>query len=151
MRRNMRRIPKPTDERTPPMQKYLAAYAASLVVMLALDLVWLTTVAKPMYVKSIGDLLADQPNLPAALVFYVVFVLGVMLFAVTPHGATQDWRATLVSGALFGFFTYATYELTNLATLRNWPIGISLLDMVWGSALSAVSAAAGKAVLDRML
>ena len=131
------------------MSRLIAAYAATLVVMVAVDLLWLGVVARPAYQQGIGHLMADRPNIAAAVVFYAVFALGLMVFAVVPNAATDAWGETLLAGAMFGFFAYATYDLTNLATLKNWPIGLSMLDIAWGSALSALSAAAGKAVLAR--
>jgi uncharacterized membrane protein len=131
------------------MSPYFAAYAATVIVMVALDLLWLGAIAKPLYQQGLGHVMAEQPNVPIAVLFYAVFALGLMIFAVVPHGGSAGWSKTLVAGALFGFFAYATYDLTNLATLRNWPIGLSLLDMAWGTVVSSVSAAAGKAALDR--
>ncbi len=130
------------------MTKYLASYAATLIALLAVDLLWIGVIAKPLYQAGIGHLMAPQPNLPAALVFYLIFPLGLLLFAVLP-GAGGGWGKTLVSGALFGFFAYATYDLTNLATLKGWPLGLSLIDMAWGSLVSALASAAGKAALER--
>jgi len=130
------------------MTKYLSAYAATMITMLAIDLLWLGVIAKPLYQAGIGHLMAAQPNLVAALLFYLVFPLGLLLFAVLPSAA-GGWGKTLATGALFGFFAYATYDLTNLATLRAWPLGLSLIDMAWGSLVSAVASAAGKAALDR--
>ena len=130
------------------MTRYLASYAATLIALLVVDLVWIGVIAKPLYQAGIGHLMAPQPNLPAALVFYLIFPLGLLLFAVLP-GAGGAWGKTLVSGALFGFFAYATYDLTNLATLKGWPLGLSLIDMAWGSLVSALASAAGKAALER--
>jgi uncharacterized membrane protein len=132
------------------MTRYVAGYAATLIVMVALDLLWLGVVARPMYQQGIGHLMADRPNVAVAVLFYAVFALGLMIFAVTPNEAVPAWSKTLIAGALFGFFAYATYDLTNLATLKRWPVGLSLLDMAWGTLVSAVSAAAGKAALDRL-
>jgi uncharacterized membrane protein len=131
------------------MTRYVAAYAATLTVMVAIDFLWLGFIAKPLYQQGIGHLMADRPNIPVAALFYAIFALGLMVFAVVPHESAAEWRKTLVAAALFGFFAYATYDLTNLATLKNWPIGVSLLDMAFGSFVSTVAAAAGKAVLDR--
>jgi uncharacterized membrane protein len=129
--------------------KQLAAYAATLVVMVLLDLVWLGLIAKPYYQQGIGHLMLDKPDVAVAVVFYAVFALGLVLFGVLPHAADGWWRNALWA-ALFGFFAYATYDLTNLATLKGWPLGMSLLDMTWGCVVSAVSATAGKAALDRL-
>ena len=130
------------------MTKYLASYAATMISMLAIDLLWIGVIAKPLYQSGIGHLMAAQPNLAAALVFYLLFPLGLLLFAVLPT-AGSGWGKTLATGALFGFFAYATYDLTNLATLKGWPLGLSLIDMAWGSLVSAVASAAGRAALDR--
>ena len=131
---------------TPP---FFLAYAACLATMLAVDLVWLGWIAKPLYQRGIGHLMIDHPRLPAAAAFYPLFALGLMVFVVAPHQG-DDWAPTALAGAFFGLVAYATYDLTNLATLRGWPVGLSLIDMTWGSAVSAVSAAAGQAVLGRM-
>lgn len=132
------------------MIRFVAAYAATAAVMVALDLLWLGVVARPMYQQGIGHLLAPAPRVAVAAVFYAVFALGLVLFAVAPPGRALGWSGTLATAALFGFFAYATYDLTNLATLKDWPLGLSILDMAWGSTVSGVSAAAGKAVVDRL-
>ena len=131
------------------MSKYLAAYGVTAVVMIAIDLVWLGLIAKPLYQSGIGHLMADKPNVPIALVFYLLYALGLMVFAITPEQSAPGWSRALMVGALFGFFAYATYDLTNLSTLKDWPLGLSLMDMAWGTLVSGVSAAAGKLALDR--
>jgi uncharacterized membrane protein len=131
------------------MQKPMVAYAATAGLLLVLDAVWLGLVAKPVYTAAIGHLMAEQPNLPAALLFYLLYPIGLVLFAVLPQAGDAGWRTAALGGGLFGFFAYATYDLTNLATLESWPVGVSLLDMAWGTALSAASATAGKLALDR--
>jgi uncharacterized membrane protein len=130
------------------MNKYVAAYAGTALVMVALDMLWLGVLAKPMYQQGIGHLMADRPNIGIAVLFYLLYALGVMIFAVSPQQGGADWTTTLMTGALFGFFAYATYDLTNLATLRDWPVHLSLIDMGWGTAISTASAAGGKAALD---
>ena len=129
--------------------RVVAAYAATTTVMVALDLLWLGVIAKPVYQQGIGHLMAERPTVWVALLFYAVFALGLTVFAVVPHAAEAGWSRVAVTAALFGFFAYATYDLTNLATLKNWPIGLSLLDIAWGSLVSALASAAGKAALDR--
>ena len=130
------------------MSRFLAAYAATMITVLAIDLLWIGVIAKPLYQAGIGHLMAAQPNLVAALLFYLLFPLGLMLFAVLP-GAGGAWGRTVATGALFGFFAYATYDLTNLATLKDWPLSLSLIDIAWGSLVSALASAAGKGALDR--
>ncbi len=128
------------------MKVLLAAYAGTLIVLVGLDLLWLGVVAKPLYQQGIGHLMAEKPNVPVALLFYLLFALGLVLFAVEPGGPTVSWGKTMVTAAMFGFFAYATYDLTNLATLKQWPIGLSMLDIAWGTCVSAVAAAGGKAM-----
>jgi len=130
------------------MKRRLAAYAGTMIVMVVLDLLWLGVIAKPIYQQGIGHLMADKPNVPVAVLFYALFVLGLMVFAVLPAGPAPGWGKTLGMAALFGFFTYATYDLTNLATLKQWPIGLSVIDMAWGTLISAAAAAGGKALMD---
>jgi uncharacterized membrane protein len=130
------------------MNKYLAGYLAAVFVVVALDMLWLGLIAKAMYQQGIGHLMAEQPKLLAALAFYVVYPIGLMIFAVMPHAEDPAWIKTILMGALFGFFAYATYDLSNLATLRSWPLGLTLVDMAWGTLLSAAAATAGKAALS---
>ena len=131
------------------MSKYIAAYGAIFIVMLAIDMLWLGVIAKPLYQRGIGHLMAEKPNLVAAGLFYVIFPIGLMFFAVAPNATVPAWPAVLISAALFGFFAYATYDLTNLALMKNWPIGLSIIDVAWGTFASTVAAGAGKFVLDR--
>ena len=128
------------------MTRWLAAYAATAAVMLAIDALWLGVIARPLYQQGIGHLMAEQPNWAAAAVFYALYPVGLVVFAVMPEGTPG--RAALLA-ALFGLLAYATYDLTNLATLKGWPLGLSLLDMAWGSGVSAVAAVAGKWVASR--
>lgn len=129
------------------MNKYLAAYLVAAVVMVALDMLWLGIVAKSMYQQAIGHLMADEPNIWAAVLFYSLYAAGIVVFAVAPNAEVPGWSRTLLMGALFGLFAYATYDLSNLATLRNWPLRLALIDMAWGAALSAVTAVAANAAM----
>ena len=130
------------------MNKLLLAYAATALVMLALDMLWLGVIAKPLYQQGIGHLMAEKPILPIAALFYAMYPVGLMIFAVVPHAAAE-WHRALLAGALFGFFAYATYDLTNLATLKNWPWGLALLDIAWGTAVSGVAVVVGRVVYLR--
>ena len=131
------------------MNKYVGTYAATALLLLALDLLWIGVVAKALYQNGIGHLMAAEPRLGVAAVFYAVYALGLVLFVVAPQGASASWTSTLVHGALFGLFAYATYDLTNLATLKDWPVGLSLLDMAWGAVVSCAAAAAGKLAWEK--
>lgn len=125
------------------MKKYIAGYVACLLVMAALDGVWLGLVALDFYTSAIGHLMRDKPNFVAAGLFYVFFVVGILIFAVAPALAGRTWTKAALLGGLFGFFAYMTYDLTNLATLKGWPVTISVIDMVWGTFITAVTATAG--------
>ena len=131
------------------MTKYLVAYLTVAVVLVALDMLWLRGIATGWYQQGIGHLMATQVNLIAGALFYLLFPAGLVIFAVAPGLGTPWWRVA-VSGALFGFFAYATYDLTNLAILKGWPLGLSVIDIVWGCVVSAVSASAGRAAANAM-
>ena len=119
------------------MLYYLKVYAASLVGFFAIDIVWLAVVAHGFYRKHLGFLLADQPNWWAAIPFYLLFVAGMVVFVIAPSlQAGSIWRALLL-GAFFGLVTYATYDLTNHATVKNWPWIVTVVDLCWGAVLSA--------------
>ncbi len=130
------------------MTRYVAAYAGTVMVMVLLDLLWLGVIAKSMYEHDLGHLMANKPNVPVAIVFYALYAMGIVIFAVSPQTNGVSWNMTLTMGALFGLFAYATYDLTNLATLRDWPLGLSLIDIAWGVVVTALSAAGGKAALE---
>jgi uncharacterized membrane protein len=116
---------------------YIKLYVAALIAFLAIDSVWLGIIARRFYGKYLGFLLADQPNWWAAAAFYLLFVAGMVVFVVAPAvQAGSLWRALLL-GAFFGLVTYATYDLTNHATVKNWPWIVTLVDLCWGAALSA--------------
>jgi uncharacterized membrane protein len=123
--------------------QYVVAYAASAVVFLGLDLVWLGLIARSFYARQLGDLLRDSPSLSVAALFYALYVGGIVLFAISPALQSQSWRTALVLGLLLGLLAYGTYDMTNLATLRRWPVALALVDMTWGSLLTGLAATAG--------
>lgn len=123
--------------------KLAALYGVCVVVFFALDFTWLSIATSRIYKPLLGDLLAPQPKLAVAAVFYLAFVVGVIGLAVVPGLKEASVFAALWRGALFGLLAYATYDLTNLATIRDWPWQISAIDMVWGTTLSSVVAVAG--------
>lgn len=130
------------------MPKYFCVYLAVFLAMFLLDMLWLRVIAMSWYQEGMGSLLAASPNLVAAALFYLLFPLGLMVFAVRPHDVGSSVFRVAGMGALFGFFAYATYDLTNLAVIKNWPLGLSMLDMVWGALVSGAAAAAGKVSLN---
>ena len=136
---------------------YLVAYVATAVTMLAIDMVWLGLIAKSLYRAGIGHLMAESPNLMAAGAFYLLYPIGLLAFAVMPSesplllliGASTPLARAVAGGALFGFFAYVTYDLSNLATLKSWPLRLTLIDIAWGTLVSAMAAGAGRWTLDR--
>ena len=122
---------------------YLRLYLASLLAFLLIDLTWLGWVARGFYRRHLGHLLAKRTNWAAAVVFYGLFVLGLQVFAIVPGLAAGSLSKTLLWGAMYGFFTYATYDLTNMATLKNWPLVLVLVDIVWGVVLATSVSAVG--------
>ncbi len=125
------------------MSKLLLAYIATAAVFLLLDLLWLGEIAKSFYQSRLGDLLLERPNLTFAVLFYLTYVIGIIIFAVDPALKSGSWQTALIYGALFGFFAYATYDMTNLATLKSWPLDMSVVDIAWGTFLTGTSAVSG--------
>jgi uncharacterized membrane protein len=124
------------------MLRYLVAYVATAVVFLASDAVWLTR-AIGFYRSELGDMLADKPNLGAAAVFYPLYVLGIVVLAVMPATRSGGWQSALFLGGTFGLVAYATYDLTNLATLSRWSIRVTVADMAWGTFVTAIASLGG--------
>ncbi len=114
--------------------KFFIAFSVFLVI----DLIWLGFVAKKLYNRYLGYLLAKNVNWVAAIVFYVLFVMGMMYFVIVPALDARSWDLALISGAVYGFITYATYDLTNLSTIKDWPLKITIIDLIWGTSLSTL-------------
>lgn len=115
---------------------FLKEYIVAFVVFLAIDAVWLGFIAKNIYNKELGFILSPNPNLLAAAVFYLIFIGGLVYFVIHPGLANKDISQVLISGLVFGVVTYATYDLTNMATIANWPLKITIIDMIWGGFLA---------------
>lgn len=115
-------------------------YGIAFVVFLVVDLIWLSVVAKDLYQKELGFILAKSPNWYAAIVFYLLYLIGLVYFVIYPAVVAKDWTLALRNGVFFGFITYATYDLTNLATLDKWPLKITIIDLIWGSFLGGTIA-----------
>lgn len=125
------------------MKLYLTAYFATGIAFLILDAIWLTQTANTLYRPLIGDMLAEKFRLAPAIAFYLIYLLGILIFAVHPALQSGRWTQALIYGALFGFFAYATYDLTNQATLKTWSTLVTLADLAWGTTVTASSAVAG--------
>jgi uncharacterized membrane protein len=126
-----------------PVTKLIISYLLTFAVFLAIDMAWLGFIAKDLYRKHLGKFLSDEVNWIAAIVFYILFVIGIFIFAIMPAVEKNSLNSAILLGALFGFFTYATYDLTNLATLKNWPLNIVFIDILWGSVLTGIVSTAG--------
>lgn len=133
------------------MKQYLFAYLFTGAVFLPLDFLWLRFVGQGFYRDHLADILADEFRLAPAIVFYLIYIAGIVVFALQPAFAAGSWRTALIYGALFGFFAYATYDLTNLATLRHWSLSVSILDILWGATLSATAAAVAFGAVRRVV
>lgn len=123
------------------LQTFLSLYAISVPIFFLIDMLWLGVIARPFYRANLEHLMGPV-QWPAAIIFYLVFLVGLTFFAIYPAVQAGQWQLALWYGALYGFFTYATYDLTNLATLRDWPVIVVVVDMLWGVVLGlAVSVA----------
>ncbi|QRF58839.1 DUF2177 family protein [Variovorax paradoxus] len=130
--------------------KHLAAWAATFLVMALIDSLWLGVIAKSLYQQGLGHLMASEPKLGFAALFYLLYPVGLVFFAVLPGAEAASLARTALLGALLGLFAYATYDLTNLSIMKGWPLGLSLLDLAWGTFASGVAATAGGAALRWM-
>ena len=125
------------------MAKLIIGYCGAALAMLVLDIFWLKTMAPLVYRPHLGAMLADDFRPVPAVLFYLLYLIGIVIFAISPALISGQLTDALIKGALFGFFAYATYDLTNHATLKIWSTSVTLIDMAWGTFLTAVSAGAG--------
>jgi uncharacterized membrane protein len=126
------------------MKAYLIAYAVMLVLFPAIDFLWIGVAARGLYQSQIGQLLTPHPKLVPAVLFYALYAAGVLIFVVGPGLGRDDWRRTLGMAALFGVIAYSVYDLTNLSTLRDFTLTITLADMAWGAVLTGVVGSLGR-------
>ena len=119
---------------------YLKLYALTIPVFFIIDLLWLGVIAKGFYQKNLKYILRPDVNWTAAIIFYLAYIVGILIFAVLPGIERNSWHYAALWGALYGFFTYATYELTNLALIKDWPLNIVVVDILWGVILCTVVA-----------
>ena len=116
---------------------FIKLFLIALPVFTVIDMVWLVLVAKKFYQDQIGFLMKPDINWFAAIIFYLLFIAGLVIFVISPAVQKQSWIHALIFGALFGLITYATYDLTNLATLKDWPLLVTIVDLIWGTLLAA--------------
>ena len=117
---------------------FIKIYLTTLSIFLAIDMVWLGLVAKSFYSSQIGFLMTEQVNWVPAILFYLLFCLGLVILVIKPALQKKSLKDAVLKGALLGLVTYATYDLTNLATLKNWPVLVTMVDLVWGTILSSL-------------
>jgi len=120
--------------------EYILMYLIAFAIFFVIDLLWLGVFAKKLYNKHLGYILADKVNWPAAIIFYLLFMFGVVYFAIVPAVREETITLALFNGAIFGFLAYATYDLTNLATLKDWPLKVTIIDLIWGTSIGTVTA-----------
>lgn len=118
------------------MNIFIKLYLIALPVFFIIDFIWLALVARKFYVEQLGHLMKTNINWTAAIIFYLLFIVGLVFFAIAPAIEKKSLASAILLGGLFGFFSYATYDLTNLATLKNWPLTISIIDIIWGVVLA---------------
>lgn len=116
---------------------FIKLFFIALPVFFVIDMIWLVIVAKKFYQQQIGFLMKPDINWVAAIVFYLLFIGGLVIFVISPAVKIQSWVHALIYGALFGLITYATYDLTNLATIKDWPLLVTVVDLIWGTVLAA--------------
>lgn len=116
---------------------FIKLYAIALPVFFAIDMIWLGVVAKNFYRSQIGTLMKQDVNWAAAIIFYLIFIAGLVVFVIAPSMEKGSWKHALLFGALFGLVCYATYDLTNLAVAKDWPVLVTLVDLAWGAVLAA--------------
>ena len=121
----------------------IKAYVGTLIAFLAIDAVWLGVLSRGLYSRWIGHLMREEPLWPAAGVFYLMYVAGIVFFAVQPALGSGSWKTAALHGAVLGFIAYATYDMTNYATLKDWPLAMVLVDLAWGTLLTGTAAVAG--------
>ena len=133
------------------MRTHIVSYLMTGLVFAGIDSIWLTVMSGYLYRPLLGDLLLDRFNVAPAVAFYLLYVGGIVIFAVSPAFEAGRWQTALVNGALFGLFAYATYDLTNQATLKGWSPIITLVDLGWGTVLTAAAATFGYLISDAVL
>lgn len=120
--------------------QFLKLYLITLVIFFLVDIVWLGVISKKLYKEYLGHLMAPNVNWPAALIFYFLFIAGLVFFVISPALEKESLMYAITVGAFFGLIAYGTYDLTNLATLKDWPLNITIIDLIWGTFLNATTA-----------
>ena len=122
---------------------YIKAYFGALLTFLVMDGIWLGTIATDFYFGQLGSLLRDEPNWLAAITFYLLYIFGIVYFSIRPSLKSGNFKTVLRDGCLFGLLAYATYDMTNLATVTNWPVMVTIVAIIWGVVITSASAISG--------
>ncbi len=133
------------------MLKYIYLYLIIFAIFLIVDLIWLNLIAKNLYQKEIGSLLLKSPNLFPAILFYLLFIVALLVLVLVPGIQSYTLAKTILLGAIFGFITYATYDLTNLATLQGWSVKMTIIDLIWGTSVSTLITFLGYIIGSKIL
>lgn len=129
---------------------YIRNFVITFIVFMTIDLIWLGVVAKNLYNKYLGYIMTKNINWMAAIIFYIIFVIGMLLFVIQPALAKDSVQYLILYGMAYGFITYATYDLTNLATLKDWPLEITIIDLIWGTTLSTLTSYFSYLIINKL-
>lgn len=133
------------------MLSFLKSYSVTFIVFIIIELLWLIVLAKDLYEKELGYIMKAKPNLIPAAIFGLIFVGGLVFFVVDPAIEQNNWTYALIAGIFYGLITYATYTLTNLANLEDWPLKVSLIDLLWGMVLGGSASTISFFILNRFI
>ncbi len=133
------------------MVHWFFTFLITFVVFMIIDLIWLGLIAKNLYKKYLGHLMKKNVNWTAAIIFYCIFIAGLIFFVIDPALENESVRYAVLAGGGFGLITYATYDLTNLATLKDWPIAVTVIDLIWGTVLSGATAGVSFGIINYLL
>jgi len=131
--------------------KYIILYGITTIIFFSIDLIWLGAIAKNLYREKLGFIMSEEINWTAAIVFYLIYIAGILYFAVVPSLNNADWHIALLNGAILGFLCYATYDLTNMATIAKWPLQIVIIDILWGTVLTGSVAVGSHLIVSRFI
>jgi uncharacterized membrane protein len=120
------------------MKYFLKLFLITMLSFFLIDMIWLGLIAQSFYKRHLGFIMAESPNWSAAIIFYIIFIIGILVFVVLPGLKKGSLKSTLVHAVFFGVLTYSTYDLTNLATLENWPVVLTIVDIIWGGVLTTL-------------
>ena len=116
--------------------KYIALFFITTLIFFAIDILWLGVIAKNFYRDKLSFIFTGEVNWQAAIIFYLIYIIGILYFAIIPGIHTGNWKIVLLNGAFLGFLCYATYDLTNMATIKQWPLSVVIIDIIWGTILT---------------